>query len=336
MPAPVFTAKRDPKLRARILSERTLSYEGGSELAPADRPHHVRAGSGLAWSGEKIFVIQDDADYIAVIDGAAGGGAAGFRLRSPSGGKDKAGGHLQLEAVLSARDWRGDFILAFGSGSSASRRGIARVRLGGGDTELGVVETPKFYQGLEEIAEFATTTLNIEGVALLPKAMDGRDGVRLFHRANGKARGDGQRLNATVDIRLDALLGYLDRCKRDPASTLGTDFSNVRRYDLDEIGGVPFTFTDAATLEDGRIVYIACAERSEDADVDGECLGTCLGVIDPDGSARYSVVVERDGSPSLRKAEGIAVTSDKSAFIVIDPEDAEKPSTLCTVELSGV
>jgi Family of unknown function (DUF6929) len=344
MSAPIFRARRDPKLRARIMSDRHLSYDGDSAALPADRPKHVRAGSGIAWSGERMVLIQDDADYIALIDSTAGagpGGVAGLRLKSPAGGHlgKQGGGHLQLEAVLTAKDWRGEFVLAFGSGSTPQRRHIARVRLGGGDTELSVFETRKFYAALEELPEFATSTLNIEGVALLAKGVEGRDGVRLFHRANGKVRPGadaGQPLSATVDVRLDALLAYLDRAKRDPNATLGTDLLNVRRYDLDEAGDVPFTFTDAAAMADGRVLFIAAAEKCEDAGIDGENFGTSLGIIDPDGSARFAIIVERDGTPTKRKAEGVAVRNDKSAYIVIDPESDDRPATLCTVDITGV
>ncbi len=342
MPAPTFKARRDPKLRARIMTARTLTYDGPSdlrELAPGERPAHVRAGSGIAWSGEKMVLIQDDADMLALIDGSASsGGVAGMRLKAPPGAH-KEKGHLNLEAVLSAKDWRGDYLLAFGSGTSAAHRNIARVRLGGGDTELSVFETRKFYQALEELSEFAVTKLNIEGVAFLPKGVDGRDGARLFQRANGKPRpemGGGPALNATVDFRLDALGAYLDRCKRDPNATFGTDLVNLRRYDLDEAEGVPLTFTDASSLPDGRVVYIAAAEKSEDAGLDGECFGLALGVIEADGSARYAIVVERDGAPTRRKAEGLAVRDDKSAYIVIDPESEEHPATLCSVDLTGI
>lgn len=344
MSAPIFKARRDAKMRARITSARVLTYDGPSDLrevAPGDRPAHVRAGSGIAWSGERMVLIQDDADMLAMIDGTAStGGVAGFRLKAPVAHREK--GHLNLEAVLSARDWRGDYLLAFGSGTSPSHRNIARVRLGGGDTELSVFETRKFYQELEELPEFAVTKLNIEGVALLAKGIDGRDGARLFQRGNGRPRpemgplADGAPLNATIDFRLDALGAYLDRCKRDANATFGTDLLNLRRYDLDEADGVPFTFTDASALADGRVVYIAAAERCEDAGRDGECVGLALGIIETDGNARYTVVVERDGTPTTRKAEGLAVRDDKSAYVVIDPDGEEQPATLCTVDLTGV
>jgi len=344
MPAPIFKARRDAKMRARIVSDRTLVYDGPPDLralTPGERPQHVRAGSGIAWSGEKMVLIQDDADYLALIDGAASqGGVAGMRLKSP-GAASKEKAHLNLEAVLSARDWRGEYLLAFGSGASPAHRNIARVRLSGADTELSIFETRKFYQALEELPEFATTTLNIEGVALVPKGVEGRDGARLFQRANGRPRAaldisDGRALNATVDLRLDALGAYLDRCKRDPNATFGVDLGNLRRYDLDEADEVPFTFTDASALPDGRVIYIAAAERSPEAGVKGECFGLALGVIETDGSARYTVVVEKDGAPTRRKAEGLAVRDPKSAYVVVDPESDEHPATLCSVDLTGV
>src|SRR5262245_21274450 len=122
-------ARRDLKMRARIVSSRQLVYEGGP--APAsDRPRHVRTGSGLAWTGDRMVVIQDDADYIGVIHEA--GGVAALPLRGSTGNRfgRTGAGHLNLEAVLSSKDWRGEFLLAFASVSDPDRRCIARVRLG--------------------------------------------------------------------------------------------------------------------------------------------------------------------------------------------------------------
>src|SRR5215470_16700720 len=100
-------ARRDLKMRARIVSSRQLVYEGGP--APAnDRPRHVRTGSGLAWTGDCIGVIQE------------AGGVAALPLRGSTGNRfgRSGAGHLNLEAVLSAKDWRGEFLLAFGSGNA--------------------------------------------------------------------------------------------------------------------------------------------------------------------------------------------------------------------------
>jgi hypothetical protein len=358
----ISRARRDAKMRARIVGERALLY-GRVEGAAGAHPQHVRAGSGIAWSGDRMVVIQEDANYVALIDPAKvlpvaapgsaqpeprsdGEAVVGMRLKSPAAGKGAAPARPHLEAVLTARDWRGELILAFGSGTRPERRYVARLRLGGGDTELSVFEARKLYAALEEHPTLATTTLNIEGAAFLPKGLDGRDAVRLFHRANGKPRPGveqpssalpGERTPCgSVDVRLDALAAYLDRCRRDPNATLGTDLENPRRYDLDDVDGVPLTFTDAAMMADGRIVYVAAAEVCTDAGQDGETQGIALGVIEADGSLRYTRVVERDGQETTRKADGLAVAGPGRVFLVVDPEDDERPSVLCAVDVTGL
>lgn len=340
MALPTFIARRDFKLRARIVGDRKLVYDGPHPSDPPQRPQFVRAGSGLAWTGDRMVVVQDDADYIAVIEGN-GTSVAALPLRGVAGARyGKSGaGHLNLEAVLSAKDWRGEFVLAFGSGVGPEKRGVARVRLEAGNTELSVFETRSLYKALEDLDGWATSELNIEGVALLPKWIEGRDAVRLFHRGNRAARPGAKverHVSATVDLRLDSLLAYLDRCKRDPSAFLGFDLHSPRRYDLDEYEGGSFTFTDAAGLPGeapGRTAYIAIAEH--EAEGGPVRTGTALGVIEPDGQARYTIIVERDGSVSRRQAEGMVLSSPTSGYLVVQ-DDADGPATLATIEITGL
>ena len=331
MALPIFHARRDFKLRARVVGDRPLVYSGPA--TDGTRPDHVRAGSGLAWTGERMVVVQDDADYIAVID-EGGGSVTALPIRSGSGaGAPKARTeHLELEAVLSAKDWRGEFLLAFGSGLTDKQRHVARMRLSAGDTEMSVFETRKLYQAVEDIPDFATTEINIEGVALIPRAIEGRDAVRLFHRAVGPPRCQREHhYSGTVDLRLDSLIAYLDRCKRDPNAFLGFDLHEPRRYDLDEFEGAPFTFTDAAPLDGGRVAYIAIAEKPGEA----QAVALALGVIEADGSARYTMLVEKDGSMSRRRAEGMVMSSPSAGFLVVQDSD-EGPATLANVDVVGL
>jgi hypothetical protein len=333
MPLPTFIAHRDPRMRARIVSDRPLVYEGGP-ASSSERPKHVRAGSGLAWTGDRMVVVQDDADYIAVIEGGTGSVMA-LPLRGQGGARvgKGAGEHMNLEAVMPARDWRGEFVLAFGSGLGPEQRVVARMRLSAGDTELAVFDARGLYGALDDVDGLATSDLNIEGVALITKGIEGRDAVRLFHRGNRAARPGAnvdRHFSATVDFRLDSLLAYLERTKRDPKAFLGFDLVNARRYDLDEYEGVPFTFTDAAAIPGtDRASFIALAETSEG------CVAMALGVIEPDGNARYTIVVERDGAIARRRAEGMALSSATAGWLVVQPHD-EEPATLAMVELTGL
>lgn len=329
MPAPITISKLDLRMRARVVSERCLAYDSVDGVGQ-NPPKHVRAGSALGMLGGKLVVVQDESDWVATVDGPAGP-VTGYQLRAPAGGslaKLRQDGHLQLRGLIVAKDWKGEFLLAFGAGSTPLGRHIARIRFSGADTELSIFDARRFYAGLEEYDDFATSTLNLEGVALVPKGLDGRDAVRLFQRANLKPRRDGRPLSATCDIRLDALSLYLDRCRREPGASLGTEFANVRRYDLEERDEVPYSFTDAALLPSGKMLFAAAAER------EGKNLSTTFGVIEPDGTSRYTYLVEKDGTPSTRLAEGIAAIGDTKACLVANPV-GDAPTNLCAIDLTG-
>src|SRR5688572_3038814 len=59
-------ARRDPTLAARVIRAGVLWYASGAD-ASWDRPAHVRAGSGLTRLGGRLAVIQDDANFVAVV-----------------------------------------------------------------------------------------------------------------------------------------------------------------------------------------------------------------------------------------------------------------------------
>ncbi len=82
-----IAAHRDPALRARIVRKVPLVYAAGADPA-LDRPAHVRAGSGLAWIGGVLAVMQDDANFIALADPVTGLVAAvgAFRALESGGG----------------------------------------------------------------------------------------------------------------------------------------------------------------------------------------------------------------------------------------------------------
>jgi hypothetical protein len=116
--------------------------------------------------------------------------------------------------------------------------------------------------------------------------------------------------------------------------------SGSSRFDLGAAGGrggVRYGFTDAVGVGE-RAFYIAAAEDSPNAIDDGLVLGAQLGVIEkgPDGVRRVRATsLVMDGRPF--KAEGIAFDPENpsKAWLAIDPDDTEKPSTLVEIELVG-
>jgi hypothetical protein len=92
------------------------------------------------------------------------------------------------------------------------------------------------------------------------------------------------------------------------------------------IDGVPLTFTDGASLPDGRMVFSAVAEDTEDTYNDGVCLGAALGIVDGIGRLQFLERIE-----GCHKIEGVAATANNDVIdllLVTDADDARIPARL--------
>jgi len=130
---PIVQAVRDPALRAIVQRSAPLFYNKGADPM-LDRPAHVRAGSSLSWFGDRLALIQDDANVLVLIEPyslqvdaiplpAGEGGLRQFDdLRSNKRFK------LDLEACVTVPTHDGHLLLAFGSGSTCDREKIVMLR----------------------------------------------------------------------------------------------------------------------------------------------------------------------------------------------------------------
>lgn len=66
-PVPFIYAVRDPALKAIVQKSMPLFYSEGANLT-LDRSAHVRAGSSLSWFGDRLVLIQDDANFLVLIE----------------------------------------------------------------------------------------------------------------------------------------------------------------------------------------------------------------------------------------------------------------------------
>lgn len=325
-------AQLDETLQAVVVARRPLTYAAGADESN-DRPAHVRAASSLAWVGDELALIQDDANFVALVRPeplevrslALPRGKDGLRQFDDARGNKKY--KLDLEACASIARENGPLLMALGSGSKKRRRKILMVDQWTRDEPRVVLaDANSLYERLEAEHRFAGSDMNIEGVLMVNGVL------RLFGRGNGEARGDLLPLNATCDLVLDEVLAYLNGDGRDdpPAP------HNVAQYDLGAIDGVSIGFTDATLLGD-HTLYSGSAEASKDSTQDGVVSGSVLGVITADGQVRYTSLTGADGRPFREKVEGVLLSraSAHQAYLVIDPDDATRPAELCTVELSG-
>lgn len=324
---------QDPHLIIELLSRRPLVYAAGAD-AKHDRPAHVRAASSLVRIGDRIVAIQDDANFLALIDPHTWTVEALALPPGPDGQRqfdDHRGTKalkLDLEAAVAVPQPDGDLLLAFGSGSSPRREFVLLVRgLAAGTPDITLVHAAALYAALR-IPEFAGSELNIEGAVWLPTS----NAVRLFQRGNGAPRGTLQPVNATCDLDWPTLASYLT----DPATQPPPTPSAIVQYRLGLLDGAHLTFTDA-TLCPGGILYCAAAEHSPDAIHDGPVVGSALGRLPDAGDPGYAPLTDYDGQLLPVKVEGLLLDPrDPSlVYLVADADDPLAPSELLTVRLIG-
>ncbi|MCC6929151.1 MAG: hypothetical protein IT359_09195 [Gemmatimonadaceae bacterium] len=337
-----YTAIAEPSWQAIITARRPLLYVGDGDSS-LDRPRHVRAGSGLTWVGDRLAVVQDDTNFIALLPpdewGASGDGAParahGIALPAGPAGRRQfddlrgnKGDKLDLEACVTIPGANGGTVLAFGSGSRSERERVIRIDDAlSSSPRVTVIDAAPLYAALRRDTAFAGSDMNIEGVMLHGGLL------RLFGRGNGAPRDGDVARNSTCDVDAAALVDWLQQ----PGAGALPALRDTTQYHLGVLGGVALGFTDACA-RDNHVMFVAAAESSPDATRDGAVTGSVLGVTPRGGGApRFAPITHRTGEPVVEKVEGIAPhPSDASrAFVVIDSDDPARPSELCELHLVG-
>lgn len=329
---PIHVAQNDPALRARVVRTVPLTYAQGADPA-VDRPAHVRAGSGLAWIGGVLAVMQDDANFVALADPATGlcraltlpAGEGGVRQFDDMRGNKRF--KLDLESCVAVPDGQGgELLVGFGSGCSPWRERVLLVHhAAGAEPRVDLRDASAFYAGLREAVEFAGSELNVEGAAW----RGGR--VILLNRGNGAEWDDHGPVDAVCQVDWAALRAHLDA----PAAHPAPPPESIHTYDLGAIDACRLAFTDAVAIGDA-LVFTATAEASPNAVDDGPVAGSAVGVIHADGSARWTMLEDVEGERFDGKVEGVARgPGPRTLYVVVDRDVPHRPSELCEVELSG-
>lgn len=333
-----FRAVADSELRAQVTGSSPMIYEEGAS-AQEDRPAHVRAASGMAAFRECLAIIQDDANWLALIDGEQRVTAVplppdphGARVFSKQRGNqhDK----YDLEACVAVPCQDGIELIGFSSGSRKGTEWILRVQeantfADGARTGLAAyldayfVEASPFYDSMRANAAFAGAGLNIEGALTLDD-----DRIVLFQRGNAQPKDGLLPVDATAEVSWAALCRHL----ADPQKVVPPVLRNIRRYDLGRLDDARLTFSDAEYLGEGRVLYSASAEDAENDRI----TGSVLGVIEADGSARWAELIDQDGSLFSGKIEGLTrdIRDPRTIHFVIDDDDEAIPSKVYKAVLS--
>ncbi len=345
--APATTTPSTPTTseRCQVLSRAKLLYQDGAD-ASRDRPAHVRAGSGCAFidvpgQGARLAVVQDDANFIALVDVKAGGKVTSIELPAGPGGVrqfDKARGNkqdkLDLESMAAAVIDGQPGLICMGSGSTSKREVFVIVTFGAdGGPVVEQLPAAAFFKGLQAHHDFAGDELNVEGF-VVDTGADGQARARFWNRGNGS----GDAVDAVGEVPFAALLKHL----RDPLAHAPPTITRVKGFALgalpDQRGNdIRLTFTDATRHPDGRTLFLAAAENSPNTYDDGEVAGTAIGVLRDDGTTVIVPLIDERGRPLTDKVEGITIDpkDPRRAYIVVDKDDPNAPAEMLIVQLAA-
>lgn len=260
----------------------------------------VRAGSALLAVGGRLLVVGDDAHSATWVDPATG--ATRSQVLAGHGGPLAKPLKPDFEAAIADPDGS---VWLLGSGSLSNRWLVTRLS-GPDHAEVVSYDRAEVYAA---IAAHLGTAPNIEGALILD------DVLRVCHRSTGSLP------DVLVDLPADVVRGGRVRVLAS------------RQVETAVVGGVHAHVTDLAALPGGRIAFLAAAEDTDDPVADGPVAGTVFGIIDGD-TATWTPILDIDGSPSTRKAEGLVVDPDGSGgWLVTDRDDPSLPAELCRFTL---
>jgi hypothetical protein len=293
-----------------------------STATSAGRPLHLSAASGLACLNSFIYVVADDELHLGVFRTADNESGRLIRLFDgalPESKPDRKKQKPDFEALTllpAYREYPHGALLVLGSGSRRNRRMGALLGLDAQGAVRGspcALDLSPILAPLDD--EFHTP--NIEGAVV-----SGNE-LRLFQRGNKR-----HAENAIIRFQLSAVL---DAIGSERAGAVKP--SAINAFDLGQINGIPFGFTDAAALPDGDMVFTAVAEDTDDAYDDGPCVGATIGIADNNGRLRCLRRLDRP-----HKIEGVDARVDGDIIrllLVTDADDAGLPAGLFSATIKG-
>ena len=283
-----LTARFDSSRVATLDELAPLYYEHAAEGLPG----HVRSGSALRRLENRLVIVQDDVQALAVRD--VSGAIRPVLLPQHASGKrvfdDTLGNKrekLDLEACVVLPDGR---LVAFGSGSLPAREQL--VVWGGGSEAPVRVAAGELYREVRATVVQPGHRLNIEGAVISASRLV------LFHRGNDTRVAGREPMSAIAELDAAAFSSWLDG--RAPLPRV----IRVSTVDLGAERDVPFGFTDAVAVDDGGIVVLACAEAAASAIDDGVVLGCRVGLL-AKGALTMVDIREASGCRTTLKLEGI-------------------------------
>ena len=220
----------------------------------------VISASGLVKTGDKYYVISDDAPFLYTLNGNYDviSRLPIVTIDAPITSRIEKSIKPDFEALDIVGD---NEIIAFGSGSKSPERDVFLRILINGKEEVKTYDISEFYGHLKNLKVMQKRELDIEGVAY----KDGQ--IFLFNRGH----------NVVFGFVYKELISYFEGNSSFPTP-------KAQLFQLPDIRGIRAGFSGATALkEHPYIIFTASVEDSPNAYDDGEVLGSFIGVLRIEG-----------------------------------------------------
>ncbi len=292
-------------------------------------PLPLPSASGIELVGDTAYVISDDSPFLyrfRAADLTPNEPIRLFETAHFSAGRIPKTLKPDLEAITllpPAADEPPSLLVA-GSGATAAREQGFRVTLAADPPPAGVAVYPvslgALYKALRQYLP-GGQALNIEALAATP------DHLWLFHRPVG-----------TVAGRLGFRYNWVDAAAalRPPYAPPPT--IRPRPYAVPDLDGHPSGLS-GATFFGEKLFVTASVEITSDPVLDGEILGSFIGLLNPADPTRgqFAQLEWPNGDPFPEKVEGLAVRRQTATGyeLLLVTDDDKGGSTVLVVDVSG-
>jgi len=254
----------------------------------------IGSASGLLFNGTSLYLVSDNAHLLYNYD------MAGKKLEKINIAPKDYTGPLENVPKKEKADFEsitmmGDEIYLFGSGSTDKRNTILHIDAQSKKVSL-PIDATDLYLAMQEFGEITPDNFNIEA------AVNEGNTWYLFNRGNGP-KGQNGVFTLDGDIKETSFQFVYNEIK------------------LPKIDGAPASFTDA-TLVDGKLYFLAAAEKTTSTYKDGEVAGTLVGRLDTESmEVEFTEVIS-----TKNKFEGITLYKKNAKtleFLLCEDTDSD-------------
>ena len=248
----------------------------------------IGSASGLVYQNDTLYIISDSSLYLyeyKIFEEQLNKIALVGNPQENIAKKDK----LDFEAITA----KGNDLIILGSGSTEKRTTVFDYKIKSGKVKAKDIKD--IYMALKNQLNIKDDELNIEGLIIDDQA------TYFFQRGNGELGKNG--------IIYSEYLG----------ENLTFKFIS---FDLPKIKNVATTFTDAILIED-KIYFLAAAEDTASTYLDGEVLGSIVGIID----VKTMILESHLEITNTHKFEGITLYNqslNEIEFLLCEDNDSEE------------